>query len=91
MGRGRGGPAEIFPRFYFCAQQLWDMRGVLVDPRAAQGQPSKCLWEGRRGIIGQHASIRASHHDIAYRHVAYQRDTLTSNYYHYLLSNSGWI
>ena len=48
MGRGRGGPAEIFPRFYFCAQQLWDMRGVLVDPGAAQGQPSKCLWEGRR-------------------------------------------
>ena len=67
---GEGREGEDLPKFLFLdflifffalPWQLWDMRGWWTP---VQGQPSKCLWEGR-GIIGQHASLGASHHDIA--------------------------
>ena len=57
MGRGRGGPAEIFPLFYFCAQQLWDMRGVLVDLGQPKASPVNVYGRGGEGLL---ANMQAS-------------------------------
>ena len=75
-GRGRGEIFQSYPSFSFsiCLVSFSGVRsncgiwGGGGPP--SQGQPSKCLWEGR-GIIGQHASREASHHDSVYWHVAY--------------------
>ena len=89
-GGGGVDPLRYFPVSIFAHSNCGIWGGcwwTLGQPKAS---PVNVYGRGG-GIIGQHASIRASHHDIAYRHVAYQRDTLSSNYYHYLLPNLRWI